>query len=62
MSADPNKFWVLLEYGVDDGVTYEVHRWIVPSGVTLEEVMESVDASGTIDRESVRIYSVGVWE
>ena len=62
MSVDPATQWVLLEYDVDDGEAYETHRWIVPSTVRLGEVIEMVDSNTIINRESVRILSIGVWE
>ena len=55
--------WALIEYVIDDGESPpETHRWIVPRAVLLDEVLEWVDNTTTIERDSVRLYSVSVWE
>ncbi len=52
---------VLVEYDVVDGEIRETHRWIAPATMTLGDLIEHVDSSCSIDRDSVRIYSVGDW-
>ena len=55
---------VLIEYDIIDGAIRETHRFVVVDvdSATLGEVMEHIDNSPCIDRESVRIFSVRVWD
>jgi hypothetical protein len=52
---------VLLEYDIVDGDIRETHRWLMPDNTTIGEIIEYVDNSPTVDRESVRIFSAGEW-
>lgn len=52
---------VLLQYDVVDGDVRETHRFIVPGDTLVEEIIEHVDNSPNIDRESVRILGVTEW-
>ena len=53
---------VMLQYFVLDGESGDTHRWIISEDTTVGEILEMVDNTATIDRETVRIYSVSEWE
>lgn len=52
----------ILAYDIVEGETRETHRWIIPGDATAEEILEFVDNSPYIDRESIRIFSASEWE
>lgn len=54
---------VLLQYDILDElpsgrIVRETHRWVIPGDTLVEDIIEHVDNSPTIDRESVRIFGV----
>jgi hypothetical protein len=49
---------VLLQYDVVDGPIRETHRWVIPEDTTVADIIEHVENSPYIDRESVRIFGV----
>ena len=53
---------ILLEYDIVDGAIRETHRWVVPDDTAVGEILEMVDNTTSIDRETVRIFSVSEWD
>jgi hypothetical protein len=54
---------VLLQYDIvdaaqDGSVIRETHRWIIPGDTPVSDIIEHVENSPTIDRETVRLFGV----
>jgi hypothetical protein len=56
--SDAVKDKVLFQYDILDGLTRETHHWIIPGDTPVSSIIEHVDNSPTIVRESVRLYGV----
>jgi hypothetical protein len=55
--------WVLLQYDIVDEqpngrIVRETHRWVIPGDTTVADIIEHVENSPTIDRETVRLFGV----